>query len=112
MSVDVQPGAVLVTGASTGIGRAIVADLADAGVTVFAGVRDASAAPTSAGPGEVRPLLLDVTDQAQIDAAGAAIREGIGPEGFRGVVNNAGIGVGGPLEFLPIDEMRRQFEVN
>jgi NAD(P)-dependent dehydrogenase (short-subunit alcohol dehydrogenase family) len=110
--VDVKPGVVLVTGASTGIGRTIVTDLAASGVTVFAGVRDASAAPTTDGPGRIHPLLLDVTDHAQVAAAGAAIRERIGPEGMRGVVNNAGIGIGGPLEFIPMDEMRRQFEVN
>jgi len=108
----VKPGAVLVTGASTGIGRAIVTDLAGAGVTVFAGVRDLSAAPTASGPGQVHPLLLDVTDEKQVAEAAVAIRDGAGPGGMRGVVNNAGIGIGGPLEFLPVDEMRRQFEVN
>ncbi len=107
-----KPGAVLVTGASTGIGRAITVDLAGAGAQVFAGVREISDAPSAAGPGTVQPVLLDVTDAEQVAAAGMAVREAIGPEGLRGVVNNAGIGVGGPLEFLPIDEMRRQFEVN
>jgi len=112
VGVDVKPGAVLVTGASTGIGRAIVTDLAGAGVTVFAGVRDESAAPTTTGPGRIHPLLLDVTDSAQVAEAGTAISEAIGSDGLRGVVNNAGIGIGGPLEFVPMDEMRRQFEVN
>jgi NAD(P)-dependent dehydrogenase (short-subunit alcohol dehydrogenase family) len=107
-----QPGsgAVLVTGASTGIGRALVLDLATRGVTVLAAVRAAGEAP--AGDGRIQEILLDVTDAAQIAPLNEAIRCRLGTQRLRGVVNNAGIAVGGPLEYVSIDEMRRQFEVN
>lgn len=102
--------AILVTGTSTGIGYATSALLAREGFTVFAGVRSASDSERlSAIPG-IAPLQLDVTDAEQIrDAAHIVQENGLT---LRGVVNNAGIAVPGPLEFLPIDELRRQFEVN
>ena len=101
--------AVLVTGASTGIGAATASSLADAGFIVFAGVRDEAAARAIARA-NVTPLTLDVTDAAAIaDAAETVAQSG---HVLAGVVNNAGIAVGGPLEFLPIDELRRQFEIN
>lgn len=102
--------AVLVTGASTGIGYAVCALLAREGFTVFAGVRtdeDAHRLDAIAG---VAPLQLDVTDAEQIRDAAHAVHESGKP--LRGIVNNAGIAVPGPLEFLPVDELRRQFEVN
>ncbi|HET9394259.1 MAG TPA: SDR family oxidoreductase [Candidatus Rubrimentiphilum sp.] len=102
--------AVLVTGASTGIGYATSALLARRGFTVFAGVRsDADSQRLSALPG-VAALQLDVTDAEQIRDAAHAVHESGLP--LRGVVNNAGIAVPGPLEFLPIDELRRGFDVN
>jgi NAD(P)-dependent dehydrogenase (short-subunit alcohol dehydrogenase family) len=106
-------GAVLVTGASTGIGRALVVDLAGRGVTVFAGVRTTGAAPTGEGlPGRIQEVRLDVTDPAQVAEAAATIRERLAGQRLRAVVNNAGVAVGGPLEFVPVDQMRQQFEVN
>lgn len=107
-----RTGAILVTGASTGIGRAIVTDLATSGVTVFAGVRDETSAPRLDAGGPIHPVPIDVTDGEQIAAARETVRERLGPEGLRGVVNNAGVGIGGPLEFIDLDEFRRQFEVN
>ena len=104
--------AVVITGASTGIGRASAIDLAKRGFRVFAGVRrdeDGKRLATEA-PG-VTALILDVTDQGSIDATASAVREATGGR-LHGLVNNAGIAVSGPLEFLPIDELRRQFEVN
>jgi NAD(P)-dependent dehydrogenase (short-subunit alcohol dehydrogenase family) len=103
--------AVLVTGASTGIGHATALRLAAEGFDVFAGVRSAADGERlqSAGP-NIRPLLLDVTHAAAIGEAAQRISQ----SGLllRGVINNAGIAVAGPLEFLPLDQMRRQFEIN
>jgi NAD(P)-dependent dehydrogenase (short-subunit alcohol dehydrogenase family) len=104
---------VLVTGASTGIGRAAALRLDAAGWRVFAGVRrqeDADAL-AQAGSDRVLPLILDVTDAAQITAAAKRIEEETGGR-LEGLVNNAGIAVPGPLETLPLDDFRRQVEVN
>jgi NAD(P)-dependent dehydrogenase (short-subunit alcohol dehydrogenase family) len=91
----------LVTGASSGIGAACAARLVGAGWRVFAGVRRAGDAP--AGTEEI---LLDVTDEDQVRAAAERIPE------LHGLVNNAGIAIAIPLEFIPLEELRRQFEVN
>jgi NAD(P)-dependent dehydrogenase (short-subunit alcohol dehydrogenase family) len=106
-------GAVLVTGSSTGIGRASALGLERAGFQVFAGVRrpDDGEALREAGSGALEPLILDVTDAAQIEAAAARVHEATGGS-LAGLVNNAGIALGGPLEVLPVDEFRRQLEVN
>lgn len=102
--------AVLVTGASTGIGFATAQLLAREGFTVFAGVRnEVDAARVAALPG-VAALTLDVTDAEQIRDAAHTVHQNGTP--LRGVVSNAGIAIPGPLELLPIDELRRQFEVN
>lgn len=103
---------ILVTGASTGIGEAIALRLDQAGHTVFAGVRKAADADRLAARASERltPVTLDVTDQAQIDAAVKVIDDQAG--GLVGVVNNAGIARGGPLEFIELDEWRDQLEVN
>jgi len=103
---------VLVTGASTGIGRATALRLDAAGWRVLAGVRreeDAAALREAAGPA-LEALLIDVTDAAQIDAA----RERVEAEGgaLGGLVNNAGVAIPGPLETLPLEDFRRQIEIN
>src|SRR5437016_6422273 len=103
-------GAVLVTGASTGIGRACALELDRAGWRVFAGVRrpaDGTALRDAAGP-QLRALMLDVTDAASINAAVETVRSDLGGRRFLGLVNNAGIAVGGPLEFISLDDWRRQ----
>jgi NAD(P)-dependent dehydrogenase (short-subunit alcohol dehydrogenase family) len=109
----VQHG-VLISGASTGIGRACVLALAGRGVRVFAGVRRAEDgdALRAAGGSQVVPVRLDVTDAAAIAAAVAAIEAANGEPALSGLVNNAGIVVAGPLEFLPLDALRRSFEAN
>jgi NAD(P)-dependent dehydrogenase (short-subunit alcohol dehydrogenase family) len=103
--------AIVVTGASTGIGEAVARDLAECGFIVYAGVRnDGDAGRVAATHPNLRPVLLDVTDEAAcVRAARTVAEEGVP---LLGVVNNAGIAVAGPLEFLPLAEMRRQFEVN
>jgi len=109
--LDSPRRAVLVTGASTGIGAATVELLAQRGWTAFAGVRsDAAGAAIAARHANITPVTLDVTVEATIAAAATIVRESGVP--LHGVVNNAGIAIGGPLEFLPIDELRRQFETN
>ena len=103
--------AVVITGASSGIGADAAALLAREGFIVFAGVRnDADAARTATLHERVRPLMLDVADRASIASAVNTVAASGHP--LRGVVGNAGIAVAGPLEFLPVDEVRRQFEVN
>jgi NAD(P)-dependent dehydrogenase (short-subunit alcohol dehydrogenase family) len=102
--------AILVTGASTGIGYATSALLAREDFTVFAGVRNASDSERLGSIAGIAPLQLDVTDAEQIRDAAHIVHESGVP--LRGIVNNAGIAIPGPLELLPIDELRRQFEVN
>ncbi|HET6895302.1 MAG TPA: SDR family oxidoreductase [Candidatus Baltobacteraceae bacterium] len=103
--------AAVVTGASSGIGYACAQTLANVGYTVFAGVRsEADAHRVSQLHASVRPLLLDVTAPEQIAAAVHAIRASGIP--LQGVVNNSGIAVAGPLEYLPLEDFRRQFDVN
>lgn len=103
----------LITGASTGIGRATVLRLAASGWTVLAGVRKSAdgEALTAAGGERVLPVELDVTDTAQIAQAAERVNE-IAPGGLDALVNNAGSAVGGPLELLPLDDLRHQFDVN
>jgi NAD(P)-dependent dehydrogenase (short-subunit alcohol dehydrogenase family) len=105
--------AVLITGASTGIGRATALRLDGAGWKVFAGVRkeEDMEALRDAGSERIAPLILDVTDAAQIAAAAARI-EAESEGGLNGLVNNAGVAIPGPLETLEIDDFRRQIEVN
>ena len=106
--------AVVITGASTGIGEACVKRLAAAGFHVFAGVRKAEdgAALQQATGDRVTHLLLDVTNTDQIAAAQATVATMVGENGLAGLINNAGIAVGGPLEFMPLDEFHHQMAVN
>ncbi|NJN99293.1 MAG: SDR family oxidoreductase [Anaerolineales bacterium] len=104
----------VITGASTGIGAACALYLDRLGWRVFAGVRkpaDGDALRQQASD-RLTPLLLDVTDSAAIAAAAAAVTAAVGETGLTGLVNNAGIAQGGPLEFLPMADLRRQFEIN
>ncbi|MFO1394324.1 MAG: SDR family NAD(P)-dependent oxidoreductase [Steroidobacteraceae bacterium] len=109
---------ILVTGASTGIGLASAHALAAAGFDVVAGVRSADAArsvvegaPASAH-GRITALEIDVTDGDGIGRAVARLEAGLGERGLWGLFNNAGIAVSGPIEFVALDRLREQFEVN
>jgi NAD(P)-dependent dehydrogenase (short-subunit alcohol dehydrogenase family) len=108
------PRSFLVTGASTGIGEACSLELDRRGCRVFAGVRSDEAARRLRRLASERllPMLLDVTHSDQIAAAAEKIREMTGDGGLDGLVNNAGIVVTGPLELLPMEELREQLEVN
>ena len=118
-SVMVTPAhskSVVITGASTGLGRVAAIHLARLGYRVFAGVRnESSAAELSQEPlskGEIIPVLLDVTDAKSIAQAGQLIAHGCSTTGLWAVVNNAGIAIGGPLECIPMDLLRTQLETN
>lgn len=102
---------IVVTGASTGIGRAVVAEAVRVGFHVWGTVRgDDDAAGLRAAHGDqVTPLVMDVTDEESVRAAGDAVRAA-GP--LHGLVNNAGVALPGPLELVPIDVFRQQIEVN
>ncbi len=103
--------AILVTGASTGIGYATAHLLAQNGYAVFAGVRtEDDASRLAAAHPNLTPITLDVTKAADIRTAAALVRESGIP--LYGLVNNAGVAVAGPLEFLPLDDIRKQFEIN
>lgn len=104
----------LVTGASTGIGRATALRLDAAGWRVFAGVRrEADAEALRADASErLTPVTIDVTDPAQIAAAAEQVGLALDGAGLDGLVNNAGVAVPSPLETIPIEDFRRQVEVN
>ena len=103
----------MVTGSSTGIGAACSERLARMGFQVFAGVHDEDDLGDAArGGAPVTPVLIDVTREETIAAAREQIAEAVGAAGLPGLVNNAGIAVGGPLELLPMADLRRQLETN
>ena len=105
---------VLITGASTGIGAACAMGCAGQGMTVFAGVRnpDAGAALRARGGAAIIPLELDVTDDESVKRAAGMVERRVGDAGLFGLVNNAGIAIGSPLELIPLAQLRRQLEVN
>lgn len=100
---------VLITGCSSGIGRAAAISLHAAGLTVYATARQVDTLTDLARQG-LHTLALDVTDEASMTDAVAAVEQEAGPVGV--LVNNAGYGLYGPVEQLPMDEIRRQFETN
>lgn len=104
--------AIVVTGASTGIGEASARALAAEGFRVFAGVRKAEDAERLSQVDGVEPLQIDVTRADDIASAVATVEERVGDAGLWGLFNNAGITVSAPLEFLALQDLRRQFEVN
>jgi NAD(P)-dependent dehydrogenase (short-subunit alcohol dehydrogenase family) len=108
-----QRGAVVVTGASSGIGEACARRLAGLGFQVFAGVRKPEDGERLAREiVGVTPLRIDVVDGESIAAAVRTVEEETAGRGLAGLVNNAGVAVPAPIEHQPIDDFRRQIEVN
>src|SRR5512142_597497 len=105
---------VAITGASSGIGRASALLLARHDFEVFASVRkveDGESLRREAGA-RITPVLMDVTDQASIAAAAEQIDRALVGRGLDGLVNNAGIGLAAPLEYVPLGDVRHVFDVN
>ncbi len=104
---------VVITGASTGIGRSTAQYLAARGWTVFAGVRKLADGEAFDGErGDLRPLMLDVTDAGSLAAAVETVSAALDGRTLGGLVNNAGIAEMGPLAIQPIEAVRRHFDVN
>ncbi len=107
-------GGVVITGTSTGIGAACALHLDRLGFRVFAGVRKEADGERLKDRASERltPIPLDVTNSATIASAAGTVAKALDDRGLAGLVNNAGIAIAGPLEFLPVDELRKQLEVN
>lgn len=108
---------VVVTGSSSGIGRATALRLARSGYRVVAGVRSAAdgqslEAELNGDGGHIDPVEIDVTDAHTIETALARAKDLTDSDGLVGLVNNAGIPVTGPMEVLPIADLRRELDVN
>jgi len=105
---------VLITGVSTGIGKASVLELLKRGFYVFGSVRNLSDAENLKAEfgSNFTPLIFDVTDRQAINSAAAIVKDITGSSGLSALINNAGIGLGAPLMHQSIDEIRYYFEVN
>jgi NAD(P)-dependent dehydrogenase (short-subunit alcohol dehydrogenase family) len=99
---------VLITGASRGIGKTVADHLSDRGWDVIAGVRtEEDGKRLRAADDRITPVILDVTNESHLAALDNSL-----PDRLDAVVNNAGVVVAGPIEFVPPAELRRQFDVN
>eukprot|EP00210_Caulerpa_lentillifera_P003739 g3572.t1 len=108
-----QKKTVVVTGCSTGIGEDVSKLLASKDWIVFAGVRKQSdAVRLRSYNSNIKPLILDVTKQDQVDAAFAEVSREVGAAGLDALVNNAGLGILGPSEFTPVSEFQKQYDIN
>ena len=105
---------VVITGVSSGIGFAAAKALTTSGFRVFGSVRkDDDAKRLAAELGlNFSPLIFDVTDEKAVKTAAARVRSALNGETLSGLVNNAGIAVAGPLVYLPIDDFRKQLDIN
>lgn len=110
-----QKGAVLITGTSTGVGRAAALLLEKEGYQVFATVRqqkDVESLKEEYKSINLIPIVMDVTKAEEIQLAADIVSKSVGDQGLVGLVNNAGFLVDGPVEYVSIDDVRWQFEVN
>jgi NAD(P)-dependent dehydrogenase (short-subunit alcohol dehydrogenase family) len=114
LSRVVPPAAILITGCSSGIGRATATGLARAGYRVYATVRTESDADSLGAEGlsSLTPVLADVAEQDSVSALAGQLERELGGTGLGALVNNAGTAYSGPAEFIPMDDWRRQLEVN
>lgn len=106
--------AILITGASSGIGYSTAKEFTRCGYRVFGSVRkerDFERLSAELGP-SFTPLRMDVTDSEALQNAAQQVASVVGSSGLVGIINNAGIATSGPLAYQPIDEIRWQFEVN
>lgn len=106
--------AVLITGTSTGIGRHAALRLDQLGYQVFATVRkeqDAVSLRAEASK-SLTTLMVDVTDSSSIYQASELLQHELGERGLWGLVNNAAVGFLSPMEFAPLDDFRKLYEVN
>ena len=103
---------VMVTGATGGIGKALIARLALRGQNVVATAREPERISTAPGPGRIQGVQLDLERPERMGAAVREVAEIVGGNGLSGLVNMAGVIVEGPLETIPPAELRRQFEIN
>ncbi len=104
---------VVITGASSGIGKAIAVRLAENGWTVFAGIRDENdGEKLRQEHASIRPIILDVTKADDIETSVATVEDHLGGATLDGLINNAGIAQMGPLTVQPMEEIRAHFEVN
>lgn len=107
-------GSVLITGTSTGIGKVTALYLDRLGYQVFATVRneqDVGSLQSQASE-RLKPVIMDVTDENSIDQTLEVVRQTVSDTGLDGLVNNAAVAFTSPLEFVPLDDLRRLFEVN
>jgi NAD(P)-dependent dehydrogenase (short-subunit alcohol dehydrogenase family) len=109
-----EKGAVLITGASTGIGRATALHLERKGYRVFAGVRKQEDAESieEEGSDDLTAVKIDVANRRSIGNARNRVKRAVGDEGLKALFNNAGIGGGGPIEFMPLEDFRQVVDVN
>jgi len=114
MNKEKSMESVVVTGISSGIGYGITKVLAAKGLHVFGSVRTESDKERLSNEfgDAVTPLVFDVTDEAGVQAAAQEVRGRLAGGTLRGLVNNAGISVVGPLQYLPVEDFRRQLEIN
>jgi NAD(P)-dependent dehydrogenase (short-subunit alcohol dehydrogenase family) len=102
----------LVTGSNSGIGRATVNAFVDKGWHVFAGLHHADHAGDAYDDNHVTTVSIDVTDAGHLDDAVRVLADHVGDRGLDALIDNAGIGIAGPLEFVPLAKLRTQLEIN